>query len=119
MGKRQAGESVVPAAAGIPAFYAARMPQPCTRGSLVVVSADCKGIVMRPGALRAAAAEAAAKLGKMRTRLSAGEKPNRKRMACLVTVYDAEPAERRPRGYLAIPGTNDMVRDNDRGTVVT
>jgi len=31
---------------------------------------------MRPGALRAATAKAAARLGKMRTRLSAGEKPN-------------------------------------------
>ena len=104
MGKRQAGESVVHAAADIPAFHAARIPQPCTRGSLVVVSADCKGIVMRPGALRAATAKAAAKLGKLRTRLSAGEKPNRKRMACLVTVYDAEPAERRPHDVIAPPG---------------
>jgi hypothetical protein len=111
MGKRQAGESVVRAAADIPAFYAARIPQPCTRGSLVVVSADCKGIVMRPGALRAATAKAAAKLGKMRTRLSAGEKPNRKRMACLVTVYDAEPAERRPHDVIAPPGGRRGARE--------
>jgi hypothetical protein len=69
-----------------------------------VLSADCKGIVMRPGALRAATAKAAARLGKMRTRLSAGEKPNRKRMACLVTVYDAGPAERRPHDVIAPPG---------------
>jgi hypothetical protein len=59
---------------------------------------------MRPGALRAATAKAAARLGKMRTRLSAGEKPNRKRMACLVTVYDAGPAERRPHDVIAPPG---------------
>jgi hypothetical protein len=70
----------------------------------VVLSADCKGIVMRPEALRAATAKAAARLGKMRTRLSAGEKPNRKRMACLVTVYDAGPAERRPHDVIAPPG---------------
>ena len=44
----------------------------------VVLSADSKGLVMRPGALRAATAKAAARLGKMRTRLTAGEKPNRK-----------------------------------------
>jgi hypothetical protein len=69
-----------------------------------VLSADCKGIVMRPGALRAATAKAAAKLGKMRTRLTAGEKPNRKRMAALVTVYDAEPAPRRPHDVIAPPG---------------
>ena len=40
----------------------------------------------------------------MRTRLSAGEKPNRKRMAALVTVYDAEPAKRRPHDVIAPPG---------------
>jgi hypothetical protein len=104
MGKRQAGVSVVHAAADIPAFYAARIPQPCTRGTLLIMSADCKGIVMRPGALRAATAKAAARLGKMRTRLTAGEKPNRKRMAALVTVYDAEPAKRRPHDVIAPPG---------------
>jgi hypothetical protein len=104
MGKRQAEESVVHAAADIPAFYAARIPEPCTASALVVLSADCKGIVMRPGALRAATAKAAARLGKMRTRLSAGEKPNRKRMATLVTVYDAEPARRRPHDVIAPPG---------------
>jgi hypothetical protein len=60
--------------------------------------------VMRPGALRAATAKAAARLGRMRTRLTAGEKPNRKRMATLVTVYDAEPARRRPHDVIAPPG---------------
>jgi hypothetical protein len=59
---------------------------------------------MRPGALRAATAKAAARLGKIRTRLAAGKKPNRKRMACLVTVYDAQPAKRRPHDVIAPPG---------------
>jgi hypothetical protein len=63
----------VRSAAGIPAFYASRVPEPCTPAALLVLSAGCKGIVMRPGPLRAAAA----KLGKMRTRLTAGEKRNR------------------------------------------
>ena len=40
----------------------------------------------------------------MRTRLASGEKPNRKRMAALVTVYDAEPAKRRPHDVIAPPG---------------
>ena len=91
-------------AARLKAFYASRVPEPCTPAALLVLSADCKGIVMRPGALRAATAKAAAKLGKMRTRLTAGEKPNRKRMAALVTVYDAEPARRRPHDVIAPPG---------------
>jgi hypothetical protein len=104
IGKRQVEESVVNAAADIPAFYAARIPEPCTPGTLLVMSADGKGISMRLAALRAATAKAAALAGKMRTRLSAGEKPNRKRMACLVTVYNAEPAKRRPHDVIAPPG---------------
>ena len=104
IGKRQLEQAVTGAAADIPAFYAARIPEPCTSPTLLVLSADCKGIVMRPGALRAATAKAAARLGKMRTRLTAGEKPNRKRMAALVTVYDAEPARRRPHDVIAPPG---------------
>jgi len=104
IGKRQLEQSVTGAAADIPAFYAARVPEPCTAKTLLVLSADCKGIVMRPGALRAATAKAAARLGKMRTRLASGEKPNRKRMAALVTVYDAEPAKRRPHDVIAPPG---------------
>ena len=96
IGKRQLEQAVTAAAADIPAFYAARVPEPCTPRALVVLSADCKGIVMRPRALRAATAKAATRLGKMRTQLASGEKSNRKRMAALVTVYDAESAKRRP-----------------------
>ena len=91
MGKRQIEQAVVHAARDITAFYAARTPMPCTAATLLVISADAKGIVMRPGALRAATAKAAARQGKMRTRLAAGEKPNRcKRMATLACVYDAK-----------------------------
>jgi hypothetical protein len=111
IGKRQLEESVVHAAADIPAFYAARLPEPCTPPVLLIMQADCKGIVMRLEALRAATAKAAAKLGKMRTRLAAGEKPNRKRVACLVTVYDAEPAERRPHDVIAPPGGRNGTRE--------
>jgi hypothetical protein len=104
IGKRQAEEATVRAAADIPAFYAARIPQPCTSRTLLIMSADGKGLVMRPEALREATAKAAARLGKMRTRLASGEKPARKRMATLVTVYDAEPAKRRPHDVIAPPG---------------
>ena len=111
IGKRQLEESVVQAAADIPAFYAARIPEPCTPGMLLILSADCKGVVMRPGALRAATAKAAERLGKMRTRLAAGEKPNRKRMAALVTVYDAVPSKRRPHDVIAPPGGRNGTRE--------
>jgi hypothetical protein len=110
IGKRQLEQAVTAAAADIPAFYAARVPEPCTPETLLVLPADCKGIVMRPAALRAATAKAATRLGKMRTRLTAGEKPNRKRMAALVAVYDTEPAKRRPHDVIAPPGGRSGTR---------
>jgi hypothetical protein len=103
IGKRQV-EQAVASAADIAAFYAARIPVPCTASTLLVISADAKGIVMRPGALRPATAKAAARQNRMRTRLTAGEKPNRKRMATLTCVYDADPSPRRPHDIIAPPG---------------
>jgi hypothetical protein len=43
IGKRQIEQAVVRAAADIAAFYAARIPVPCTASTLLVVSADSKG----------------------------------------------------------------------------
>ena len=53
-GKRQIEELVQAAAAGIGAFCARRVPVPCTSEVLLVLSADGKGIVMRPEGLRPA-----------------------------------------------------------------
>jgi hypothetical protein len=104
MGKRQAGQAVVSAACDIAAFYAVRIPVPCTASTLLVISAGAKGIVMRPQALRPKTARAAARHGRMRTRLTPGEKPCRTRMATLACVYDTEPAPRRPHDIIAPPG---------------
>lgn len=103
IGKRQIEQAVVNAAADIAAFYAARIPMPCTASALLVISADAKGVVMRPQALRPATAKTAARQGRMSTRLAAGQKPNRKRMATLACVYDAAPAPRRPHEVIARP----------------
>jgi hypothetical protein len=119
IGKRQVEEAVVSAAADIAAFYAARVPVPCTAATLLVMSADSKGIVMLPGALRPATARAAALRGRMRTRLAAGEKPNRKRMAILTCVYDAEPSPRRPHDIIAPPGGRDGSRKLPHGPRAT
>lgn len=91
-------------AVDIDAFYQAHVPIPCTAKTLLVISADGKGIVMRPKALRPATQKAAARPGLFRTRLASGEKPARKRMATLAAVYDAEPAPRRPHDVIAPPG---------------
>src|SRR5664280_1252502 len=62
---------------------------------------------MRPEALRPATARAAAKTSpKLATRLSKGEKRNRKRMAELGAVYDAAPVVRTPADILPACGAN-------------
>jgi hypothetical protein len=55
IGKRQVEDLVVACAVDIDAFYEAQVPTPCTAKTLLVISADGKGIVMRPEALRPAA----------------------------------------------------------------
>jgi hypothetical protein len=105
VGKRQLQHLVQQAAVDIDAFYASQTPIPRTAGDLLVISADGKGIVMRPEALRPATRKAAARHQRaFRTRLAAGEKPARKRMATLAAVYDAVPAPRRPHDVIAVPG---------------
>jgi hypothetical protein len=105
VGKRQVEQLVVAAAADIDAFYRHQVPAPATAEVLLVASVDGKGIVMRPDALRPATGAAAARRkGIFRTRLAPGEKPARKRMAALGTVYDAVPAVRRPHDVIAVPG---------------
>jgi hypothetical protein len=118
-GKRQLERLVQAAAVDIDGFYAQRIPVPCTSEVLLVLSADSKGIVMRPDGLRPATRKAAAgkKQGRgvFRTRLASGEKPCRKRMAALACVYDAAPAPRRPHDVIAVPGGRSGEREVRRG----
>jgi hypothetical protein len=109
IGPRQTQELAVAAAADIDGFYDALVPAPCTDQTLLVLSADGKGVVIRPDALREGTAKAAAAKGgnAMKTRLASGEKNGRKRMATLGTVYDAEPAQR---------GVDDVIADPDSDT---
>ncbi|MBI3777796.1 MAG: ISKra4 family transposase [Gammaproteobacteria bacterium] len=73
-------------------------------GQLLVLTTDGKGIVMRPEGLREATRAAAAReRHKKTTRLSKGEKKNRKRMATVAAVYGIEPQPRRPEEILAHP----------------
>jgi len=70
-------------------------------GDVLVLSCDGKGVVMRPGALRTSTARAAAKTNpKLQTRLSTGEKRNRKRMAEVGAVHDTTPTPRTPTDIL-------------------
>jgi hypothetical protein len=115
-GKRQIEELVQAAAVDIDGFYAQRVPVPCTSEVLLVLSADSKGIVMRPEGLRPATRKAAAdKKRVFRTRLATGEKPCRKRMAALACACDAAPAPRRPHDVIAVPGGRSGQRQARRG----
>jgi hypothetical protein len=114
-GKRQVEQLTVAAARDIDAFYQAAAPQPCSDGTLLVLSVDGKGVVMRPEALREETRKAAVAkgAGTYRTRLASGEKQGRKRMATLGTVYDADPAPRRPHDVLG-PAITLHASDGDR-----
>ena len=84
LGKRQIEEMVGRAAIDFDAFYAERARTSGDPEDLLVLTCDGKGIVMRPEALRPATAQAAEQaVHKLQTRLSPGEKRNRKRMAVM------------------------------------
>jgi hypothetical protein len=101
LGKRQMEELVQRAATDFHSFYA-NSPRPKAEpDDVLVLSADGKGIVMRSDALRHATAQAAQSAGPS-TRLSKGEKRNRKRMAEVGTVYYATPVPRTPQDILSM-----------------
>ena len=111
LAKRQAEELVVAAAQDFDAFYDGAQRDAPERGSatsLLVLSVDGKGIVMRPDGLRKETRKAASKgFHKIDGRLSRGEKRNRKRMATVAAVYDLE----------ARPRTVDDILGDMRGGV--
>lgn len=93
--KRQAEELMQQAVCDFEAFYEQTVPAPVedASASLLILSLDAKGIVMRPQDLRKTTRKAAQKLSK---RLSKGEKRNRKRMATAATVYTQAPHPQTP-----------------------
>ncbi len=100
--KRQIEELTARAATDVDGFYGASVPEPGDSDDVLVVSVDGKGIVMRPDSLRPATERAAAaSTTKLETRLSKGEKRNRKRLAEVGAVYDVTPVPRSPADVLA------------------
>jgi hypothetical protein len=101
LGKRQVEDLAARAAVDFDGYYNGRDAPVADAGDVVVISCDGKGIVMRPDALRPATAKAAAEGStKLATRLSKGEKRNRKRMAEVAAVYDLTPVPRTPADIL-------------------
>jgi len=99
--KRQVEELVRRAAQDFEAFYEARRretPRTEEDGSVLVITADGKGVVVHKEDLRPATRRAAERRrNKMTTRLSKGEKKNRKRMSTVAAVYTIRPYVRTPQ----------------------
>ena len=89
--KRQAEELAVRAARDFDDFYRDRLREAEDGDDLVILSFDGKGIATLHRDLREATRKAAeATPRRLQTRLAKGEKPNRKRMAEVATVYSIE-----------------------------
>lgn len=110
--KRQAEQLVTRAAADFDDFYAER-PWDVGEESreLLVMTFDGKGIVMRYDGLREATQRAADK-GRpaLKTRLTKGEKRNRKRMAQVAAVYTIASDVRSPADVIASLWRDEVVR---------
>jgi len=105
--KLQVEQLATRASADFEAFYRARSRPEAAAEEALVISVDGKGIVMRPGALRPVTAKAAAgSTTKLETRLSKGEKRNRKRMAEVGAVYTVTPAPRSGEDVIVGPGAD-------------
>ncbi len=92
--QRQAEELARRAAADVEAFYCEQASEPVPRKALLVLSFDAAGIVMRTESLRVETrkkAESEPPDAPFPPKLKSGEKPNRKRMAQVGTVYAVEP----------------------------
>ena len=106
IGTRQLRALTLAAAQDVAAFYAQRERTAPDGKDLLVLSCDAKGVVMRPEALREPTrAQAQNASGKLKTRLSKGEKQGRKRMAEIVTVYELAPEPRTAAEILPDPDT--------------
>ena len=104
IGTRQLRALTLAAAQDVGAFYAQRERTVPDGKDLLVLSCDAKGVVIRPEALREPTrAQAQNASGKLKTRLSKGEKTNRKRMAEIVTVYELTPEPRTAAEILPDP----------------
>jgi hypothetical protein len=95
VGKRQLEELSIRAARDFEAFYESRTTEAEEGRELLVMSFDGAGIIMRPEDLRPATQKAAAQATrKLATRLTRGEKRNRKRMAEVAAIYSVAPFPR-------------------------
>ena len=79
-----------------------RFETPEDSQGILALSFDGKGIVMRHDSLRECTKKSAVKSKKLNTRLSPGEKKDRKRMAQVAAVYTAQPHVRTPESIMKV-----------------
>ena len=101
--KRQAEELAQKVSQDFHAFYAQRRHEQMAANDLLVLTTDGKGIVVRQEDLREGTRRAAEReCHKKQTRLSPGEKKNRKRMAQVASVYSVGPHRRTAEDILSV-----------------
>ncbi|MBT7993683.1 MAG: ISKra4 family transposase [Bacteroidetes bacterium] len=108
--KRQSLNIVRDVAQDFEVFYhKTRFIKPEESSDLLVLTFDGKGIVMRPDSLRECTKKAAQKSKKLKSRLSQGEKKDRKRMAQVAAVYTVQPHIRTGESIMKISEEEDNV----------
>ncbi len=101
--KRQSLNVVRDVAQDFESFYEKnRFIKPEETADLLILTFDGKGIVMRPDSLRECTKKAAKKAKKMKSRLSPGEKKDRKRMAQVAAVYTVQAHRRRAESIMKV-----------------
>lgn len=109
--KRQSLRLVQDVAQDFDTFYQQhRLERQEDTPDLLVLTFDGKGIVMRPDSLWPCTQKAAQKNHKLKSRLSAGEKKDRKRMAQVAAVYTTRPHVRTAESIMTPLDAHDNVR---------
>jgi len=97
VGKQQLEQITAEAAADAAGFYPAQPAQGCPAGLPLAISADGKGVAMRPEARRRYYGKKALRSRTFGKRLGTGEKAGHKRMAETGVVFDVLPPDGPPR----------------------
>jgi len=107
VGKRQLEQNAQEASKDFDLFYQRRAVLTAAE-DVLALSCDGKGIVMLKADLREQTRKAAeASQHKLKTRLSKGEKRNRKRMATIGAVFDCAPVSRTVDDIISSPENDD------------
>lgn len=111
VGKRQAIKLTEEVASDFVDFYERRTVSNEQTDDLLVLSFDGKGVVMLPDGLRECTRKSAQNSKKkLQTRLSPGEKKDRKRMAQVATVYTVRPNPRTAESVMNLDKKDKVVK---------